>query len=225
MFQKKPQYTTKYCKCNKINLRNTDRNVYATIEEFLSCTEKKTHNQTQSFSRPNMTAQTEIPSTDDVSSTITATGKHKKLIFVGIFILALISTSTCFAQKLRDWQGSGGWGMFSPYSKMFDSRSVETIKGEVLTIERFIPLKGMSSGLQIIVRTETDTIAAHLGPEWFMDNQDIHIEREDIIEIKGARITFDGKSVLIATEILRRTDILRLRNISGFPVWIAWRRR
>jgi hypothetical protein len=172
-----------------------------------------------------MAALTEISSTDDVSSPITTVGKHKKLIFVGMFILALIATSTCFAQELRDWQGSGGWGMLSPYSKMFDPRAVEIIKGEVLAIEKFIPLKGMSCGLQIMVRTETDTIAAHLGPEWFMENQDAHIERQDIIEIKGSRITFDGKPIVIAMEILRRTDVLRLRNTNGFPAWVAWRRR
>ena len=115
--------------------------------------------------------------------------------------------------------------MLSPYSKMFDPRAVETIKGEVLAIEKFIPLKGMSSGLQIMVRTETDTIATHLGPEWFMENQDAHIERQDIIEIKGSRITFDGKPIVIAMEILRRTDVLRLRNTNGFPAWVAWRHR
>jgi hypothetical protein len=112
--------------------------------------------------------------------------------------------------------------MPSPHSKMFDSRAIETIKGEVLAIEKFIPLKGMSYGLQIIVRTETDTIVAYLGPEWFMDNQDVHIERQDIIEIKGSRIRFAAKAILIATEILRRADILRLRNAYGYPAWIAW---
>ncbi|MFY7998006.1 MAG: DNA-binding protein [Candidatus Kapaibacteriota bacterium] len=173
-----------------------------------------------------MKALTEISRTeDDVPSLIPADRRNKKLLLLGIFLLALISTSTCFAQELRNQQGSGGWGMPSPYSKMFDPRAVETIKGEVLAIKKIIPLKGMSSGLQVMVRTETDTIAAHLGPDWFLEYQDVQIERQDIIEIKGSRITFDGKSILIATEVLRRTDILRLRNINGFPAWTAWKRR
>lgn len=115
--------------------------------------------------------------------------------------------------------------MVTPYSKMFDSRAVETIRGEVLAIEKIIPLKGMSCGVQLVVRTETDTIAVHLGPEWFMENQDMQIERQDIIEVKGSRITFNGQAIIIAAEILRRTEILRLRNNIGLPAWIAWRRR
>lgn len=159
---------------------------------------------------------------DSVSSLITVLTKHKSLFFVAICIIGLNLTTTGFAQEIRDWQESGRWRMLSPYSKIFDSRSVETIKGEVLAIEKFIPLKGMSSGLQVMVRTETDTIAAYLGPEWFMNNQDMHIEWQDIIEIKGSRIRCDTKAILIAREILRKNDILCLRSAYGFPTWIAW---
>jgi hypothetical protein len=158
------------------------------------------------------------------ASEISTAKEHKQLLIGGIVIFLTFAT-TCFTQEIRDWQGSGGWGMVTPYGKMFDSRAVETIRGEVLAIEKIIPLKGMSYGVQVVLRTETDTIAVHLGPEWFMENQDLQIERQDIIEVKGSRITFDGQVIMIATEILRRTEILRLRNNIGLPSWIAWRRR
>jgi hypothetical protein len=158
------------------------------------------------------------------ASEISTAKEHKRLFIGGMFMFLTFAT-TCFAQEIRDWQGSGGWGMVTPYSKMFDSRAVETIRGEVLAIEKIIPLKGMSCGVQLVVRTETDTIAFHLGPEWFMENQDMQIERQDIIEVKGSRITFNGQAIIIAAEILRRTEILRLRNNIGLPAWIAWRRR
>jgi len=46
--------------------------------------------------------------------------------------------------------------------------------------------------LQFIVKTEKEEISVHLGPGWFIENQDIKIEPKDKIEVKGSRITFEN---------------------------------
>jgi hypothetical protein len=43
----------------------------------------------------------------------------------------------------------------------------------------------------------------HLGPSWYLENQDVKIEPKDKVEVKGSRITFGGKPAIIATEIKR----------------------
>jgi predicted Abi (CAAX) family protease len=76
-----------------------------------------------------------------------------------------------------------------------------------------------------MVKTEKETISVHLGPGWYIENQDVKIEPKDKVEIKGSRITFQGKPALIAAEVKKGDKTLELRNESGFPVWSGWRRR
>ena len=40
-----------------------------------------------------------------------------------------------------------------------------------------------------------------MGPGWFIENQDIKIEPKDKVEVKGSRITFEGKPAIIAAEV------------------------
>lgn len=69
-----------------------------------------------------------------------------------------------------------------------------------------------------------ETISVHLGPGWYIENQDIKIEPKDKIEVRGSRITFKGKPAIIAAEIKKGEEILKLRDENGFSVWCDWRR-
>ena len=142
---------------------------------------------------------------------------------ISVFIL-LFSTGSS-AQNRIGWKGSGGWGMGTTYSKMYNPETLKTINGEVVSIDEITPLKGMSYGVHITVNTGQDIVPVHLGPGWFIENQDIKIEPKDLVEIKGSRITFEGKPAIIATEIRKGEVILKLRDENGSPVWSGWRRR
>jgi hypothetical protein len=108
---------------------------------------------------------------------------------------------------------------------MYDAKTVETITGEVTSVSTFTPRKGMAGGLHKNVKTEKETLPVHLGPSWYLENQDLKIEPKDRVEVKGSRITFDGKPALIAAEVRKGDQVLRLRDDAGFPVWSGWRRR
>ena len=146
------------------------------------------------------------------------------VIAVGAFLFAAI---TSFAQPRQGmmWRGSGGWGPGTPYNKMYDPKAMETISGEVISIDRITPNKGMAAGIHMNVKTDKETISVHLGPSWYLENQDVKIEPKDRVEVKGAKTTFAGKPAIIAAEVKKGDDTLRLRDESGFPVWAAWRRR
>lgn len=45
-----------------------------------------------------------------------------------------------------------------------------------------------------------------------------------MVEVKGSRITFDGKPVVIAAEVKKGQDVLHFRDENGVPVWSGWRR-
>jgi hypothetical protein len=108
---------------------------------------------------------------------------------------------------------------------MYDPKAVETISGEVTVVDRITPVKGMSGGVHMNVKTDKETISVHLGPSWYLENQDVKIAAKDKVEVKGARTTFAGKPAIIATEVKKGDEVLKLRDDSGFPVWSGWRRR
>jgi hypothetical protein len=147
---------------------------------------------------------------------------------VAIAALAVLcGAASAMAQKGPGmmWRGSGGWGPGSQYNRMYDPKAVETISGEVTSVDRITPSKGMSGGVHMNVKTETETISVHLGPTWYMENQDVKIEPKDKVEVKGAKTTFAGKPAIIAAEVKKGDDVLKLRDDNGYPVWAGWRRR
>ena len=142
-----------------------------------------------------------------------------------ILIFCIFFATESVAQQGVKWKGGGGWGPGTPYNRLYDPKTVETIGGEVVRIDKIVPLKGMSSGVHLAVKTEKETILVHLGPQWYLQNQDVKIELKDKIEVKGSRINFQGKPAMIAMEIKKGDEVLRLRDENGFPVWSGWRRR
>jgi hypothetical protein len=152
----------------------------------------------------------------------------KRLVIIFGLLLPMVglSFSSGFtATRLKNWTGSRGWGVDAPYVKLYNSKAIETVEGIVTAVQRFIPGRGMSAGVHLLVRVGIDTIDVHLGPEWFIENQDISIRPKDQVEVKGSRVFFRAQPAIIAAEIRKGDDILKLRDENGFPVWSAWRRR
>jgi hypothetical protein len=127
------------------------------------------------------------------------------------------------AQGMK-WRGSGGWGPGSAYGRMYDSKTVETVTGEVVNVDRITPMRGMSGGVHLVVKTDKGDVSVHLGPQWYLENQDVKIEPKDKVEIKGSRVTMQGQSVLIAAEVKKGDEVLKLRDDAGIPLWAGWRR-
>jgi hypothetical protein len=139
--------------------------------------------------------------------------------------LALFGGSRAAAQSGMNWRGSGGWGPGAGYGRMYEPKTVVTIQGEVVSVDTFVPSKGMSPGVHVTIKTAQETLSVHLGPEWYISGQDLKIAPGDSVEVKGSRITFDGKPAIIAAQITKGTEVLLLRDDAGFPAWAGWRRR
>ena len=141
-------------------------------------------------------------------------------------LLGLLSSCALISQPPTMKRGSGGWGMGSPYQRLYKSKTVTTITGEVVAIDSVKPMGGMSGGVHLKIRTpKKETISVHLGPSWYLDNQDVSLKAKDKIQVKGSKVTFSGKPTLIATEVKKGDQTLVLRDANGVPVWSGWRRR
>ena len=139
-------------------------------------------------------------------------------------ISGLLLTTDAFAQGMR-WRGGGGWGPGGQYGRMYDPKTVETVSGEVTSVQQMTPMKGMGPGVHLTLKTDKETVDVHLGPAWYIERQDIKIAAGDKIEVKGSRITYQGKPAIIAAEIHKGDEVLVLRDANGIPMWAGWRRR
>jgi len=144
----------------------------------------------------------------------------RKILSLGMFVTIFSVT----AHSAVAWRGGGGWGQNGQYGRLFDPKTVETIKGTVTEIDTTRPMKGMSNGVHLSLQTDAGLISVHLGPEWFVERQEFKILKNDVLEIKGSRVTLNSKPVVIAAEIRKSEDLLKLRDESGSPIWSGWRR-
>lgn len=140
-------------------------------------------------------------------------------------VLCLLLATGSAAQQGIKWRGGRGWGAGSAYCRMFDVQTVDTLSAEVVRVESITPMKGMSYGVHLVVRVAQETLSVHLGPAWYIENQDTEIGAKDSIDIVGSRITFGGEPVIIAAEVRKGDEVLKLRDKNGVPIWSGWRRR
>lgn len=140
-------------------------------------------------------------------------------------MLGILVGSESGAQHGPRWQGSGGWGPGGAYMKLYDPKTVESIAGEVVSVDLVTPMKGMSAGVHLTVKTDKETIPVHLGPSWYLERQDVKLAPKDAIEIKGSRVMLNGKPALLAAEVKKGDQVLALRDEAGVPAWSAMRRR
>jgi|WetSurMetagenome_2_1015567.scaffolds.fasta_scaffold115294_1 hypothetical protein len=171
-----------------------------------------------------------VRSNVEVDYSYFAQTKEKQMIkfltlIAAMTMLSLFSGTEALAQKGITWKGGGGWGAGTPYSRMYNPKTVETISGEVVSIDKITPMKDMYYGVHAVIKTDKETISVHLGPGWYIENQDVKIAPKDKIEVKGSRITFEGKPAIIAAEVKKGDDVLMLRDAGGLPAWSGWRRR
>jgi sporulation protein YlmC with PRC-barrel domain len=123
--------------------------------------------------------------------------------------------------------GCHGWGVYTEYGKMFSPDNIETIRGDVVGVDRIIPIAGMSEGVGLRLRKNGDTYVIHLGPAWYFENQGYKIWEDgsvDVasVEVKGAKAKIGNMTVYIATEISRDQETIKLRDDQGCPVWDKW---
>jgi hypothetical protein len=139
--------------------------------------------------------------------------------------LAMSIDSFAAGEKLLGRRAPDGWGPGSSYAAMYDAASVTTVTGTVRSISTFKPDEGRYSGVQVGVSTRAGTYVVHLGPEWFIVNQDFELNEGDKVEVKGASVTYKGVAAIMASHLKKFDSELILRDEDGVPYWEAYRRR
>jgi len=148
--------------------------------------------------------------------------KHHAVVWLVTLSFLLVATAA-MARPWQGWKGSGGWGPGSPYQRMYNPATVETVSGTVQDVQSAVPMKGMSTGVHVILKTDKETIPVMLGPSWYIEKLDQKIQKGDALEVKGSRVTYQGNPAIIAAEVKKGESTLILRDSNGIPAWAGWR--
>jgi hypothetical protein len=130
-------------------------------------------------------------------------------------VLALALPGESFAQR----------GMGGGYGGKYDPQTVETVSGEVISVDKVAYGRRGYYGVHLLLKTDKGDLSVHLGPSWFVGRQTVKIAVHDAIEVTGSKVTYGGKPALIAAEIRKGGETLRLRTAEGLPLWRGGRMR
>jgi hypothetical protein len=152
---------------------------------------------------------------------------------IGVLVLVLATLSLLLptqslAQRGMGWEGGSGWGAHRNYNRMYNPQTVETISGEVVSLDSNgrMPMRGMFQGVHLTLKTrDGKTTFVHLGPRWYLENQNFEVKQGDTIEVTGSKIEFAGQPTIIAASVKTDQTVLNLRDANGIPAWSGWRQR
>jgi hypothetical protein len=106
----------------------------------------------------------------------------------------------------------------------YNPKTVETLQGKVLSVEKTSPPAQRGHGVHLMLQTDKETIEVHLGPAGYLEKQTMQIAANDTITVTGSRVMMDGKPAIIAGQIKKGDEVLKLRDENGVPAWSAGRR-
>jgi hypothetical protein len=112
------------------------------------------------------------------------------------------------------------------YTTLYDTSTVESVRGTITSVETMTGGSGRSYGVHLTIQTQRDeTLSVHLGPSWYLQRHGIAPEVGEAVRVTGSRVTLDGQPALIASEIQVGGRHARLRSEEGYPSWSGRRRQ
>ena len=118
----------------------------------------------------------------------------------------------------------GGWGVDTPYGRLYDPAKEQTISGQIVSIETRAPMPGMAPGMQMLVQTDDGkSTRVQVGPAWYLERQDLDIKENTRVQVTGARAEIEGQPVLMARDVQFDGQVITLRDAQGMPMWSSLR--
>ncbi|MCX5825064.1 MAG: PRC-barrel domain-containing protein [Deltaproteobacteria bacterium] len=113
-----------------------------------------------------------------------------------------------------------------PYTKIFDSKTIKTISGQVIKVDH-VPDPGFGMEMRLTVFIDKkEILPVYLGPASYIvgSEQAKYFKRGDRVTVTGSQVTVRGETFILATTVKRGDEVLRLRSKDGTPEWVGWKK-
>ena len=88
----------------------------------------------------------------------------------------------------------GGWEIDGEYNKHFSLDEFDSFRGNIVGIEKVVPLPGMSPGLALLIEISGgEIITVHVCPLWFDNPSGIGVRNGDRVNVRGAWAEINGE--------------------------------
>jgi hypothetical protein len=132
---------------------------------------------------------------------------------VGLSLLSLVLAGVSWAQSdLQKGKGGGPSGLY-------DTQTVVTVSGIVIAKTPPSGYEGLPMLVYLTVKTEAGKITVFMGPDLYVDKMPVKINKLDRIQVTGSQVNWEGKPLIVAAEIKKGDQVLKLREPNGVPVW------
>jgi len=124
------------------------------------------------------------------------------------------------------YHGYPGTGREDPYKKIFDSKTIKTISGQVIKVDQ-VPEPGLGMEMRLTVFIDKkEVLPVYLGPAFYIvgSEQAKRFKIGDQVTVSGSQATRGGEPFMIAMTVKRGNEVLRLRDKDGNPEWIGWKK-
>ncbi|MEN9809369.1 MAG: hypothetical protein RLZZ488_936 [Pseudomonadota bacterium] len=149
--------------------------------------------------------------------------RQQKTIVVAAFLFSSCATVTASPAAPQGPSMMGGWHYRGAYGQMYFTGKDVTLQGTVVETNEFVPRPRMMRGRQIILQTTDGKINVHLGPEWYVREQDFKLKTGERAEIRGKLIGEGAAAFVVASQVSQGGQTWVLRDSEGIPFWCAMR--
>lgn len=135
----------------------------------------------------------------------------KILVWLGVLSLALVTYGWAQPATPQSGRGQkGGMGM------RYDPQNLATVSGVVAKVTTS---KRRSKGVHLQLKTDKGNLIVALGPSSYLQEQKMNLAVGDKIEVTGTRLQHPRGPILLAGEVKKGNQVVKLRDEKGMPLW------
>jgi hypothetical protein len=107
--------------------------------------------------------------------------------------------------------------------QLYNPQTVTTVQGQVEDLGSY-GKQGwrVTPGMAIqglVLKTANGNLTVNLGPPWYVSKQGFTLQTGDTLEVTGSKVTQDEKTVLLAAEVKKNDQTLKVRDEKGAPLF------
>ncbi|MBZ5628050.1 MAG: hypothetical protein LAO06_04205 [Acidobacteriia bacterium] len=132
--------------------------------------------------------------------------RNLKIIVAAVVVVLIVMLTAVTSRKDPDSLGYSAGNEF-------------TTTGTVQDVQEFYCPVTEDRGTHLVLKTDHGTMLVHVALSRFLREQKFAIQSGERLQVTGAKIRYQGREGMIAREIVRRDEVLTLRDTSGKPRW------